>query len=89
MSDSKKHYVYILKCSDNTLYTGWTTNVEKRVATHNSGRGAKYTRARRPVELVYSEEYGDKIEAQHREREIKKLTRMQKEELIKSAQKDS
>lgn len=82
MSENKKHFVYILRCADGTLYTGWTTDVEKRVETHNSGNGAKYTRARRPVELVYVEEYDDKIEAQHRERAIKKLTRTKKEELI-------
>lgn len=81
-SENKKHFVYILRCADGTLYTGWTTDVEKRVATHNSGNGAKYTRARRPVELVYVEEYDDKIEAQRRERAIKKLTRAKKEELI-------
>ena len=78
----KKHYVYILRCADGTFYTGWTTDVEKRVETHNSGNGAKYTRSRRPVELVYTEEFGDKIEAQHRERAIKKLTRTEKEKLI-------
>ena len=82
MSEKQKHFVYILKCADGTLYTGWTTDVEKRVETHNSGNGAKYTRARRPVELVYVEEYDDKIEAQRRERAIKKLTRAKKEELI-------
>ena len=78
----QKHYVYILRCADGTLYTGWTTDVEKRLETHNSGKGAKYTRSRRPVELVYTEEFEDKIEAQHREREIKKLTREGKEKLI-------
>ena len=82
MSEKQKHFVYILKCADGTFYTGWTTDVEKRVETHNSGNGAKYTRARRPVELVYVEEYDDKIEAQRRERAIKKLTRAKKEELI-------
>lgn len=76
-------YVYILMCSDDTLYTGWTTNLKHRVAVHNSGKGAKYTRSRRPVELVYYEEYDDKIEAQRRERAIKKLTRVEKEKLIK------
>lgn len=75
-------YVYILRCSDDTLYTGWTTDLRHRVATHNSGKGAKYTRSRRPVELVYYEEYDDKIEAQRRERAIKKLTRAEKEKLI-------
>lgn len=79
---SKPQYVYILRCSDGTLYTGWTTDLKHRVAVHNSGKGAKYTRSRRPVELVYHEEYSDKIEAQRRERAIKKLTRAKKEKLI-------
>lgn len=76
------HYVYILRCADDTLYTGWTTDVEKRVAAHNSGKGAKYTRARLPVELVYTEEFDDKVEAQRREYAIKQLTRSEKETLI-------
>lgn len=80
-----KHYVYILKCADDTLYTGWTTDVKKRVETHNSGKGAKYTRARLPVELVYTEEFEDKIEAQKREYAIKQLTRAEKESLIESS----
>ena len=81
---SKKYYVYILRCADDTLYTGWTTDVEKRVATHNAGKGAKYTRARLPVELVHTEEFDDKIEAQKREYAIKQLTRAEKEALIES-----
>ena len=79
----KKHYVYILKCSDGTYYTGYTTDPEKRTQTHNSGKGAKYTRARIPVELIYTEEYDDKIEAQRREYAIKQLTRAEKEALMK------
>ncbi len=78
------HYVYMLRCADDTLYTGWTTDVKKRVETHNSGKGAKYTRARLPVELVYTEEFDDKTEAQKREYAIKQLTRAEKETLIKS-----
>ena len=78
------HYVYILRCADDTLYTGWTTDVERRVAVHNSGKGAKYTRARLPVELVYTEEFEDKIEPQKREYAIKQLTRAGKEALIES-----
>lgn len=77
------HYVYILRCADDTLYTGWTTDVEKRVATHNSGKGAKYTRARLPVELVYTEMFDNKAEAQKREYAIKQLRRLEKEKLIK------
>lgn len=80
----EKHYVYILRCADDTLYTGWTTDVKKRVVTNNSGKGAKYTRARLPVELVYTEEFDDKIEAQKREYAIKQLTRAEKEALIES-----
>ncbi|MFU0800302.1 MAG: GIY-YIG nuclease family protein [Xylanivirga thermophila] len=75
-------YVYILKCADNTLYTGWTNDLDKRLNAHLSGRGAKYTRCRLPVELVYTEEYEDKRSAQKREYEIKQLTRKQKLQLI-------
>lgn len=75
-------YIYILKCCDNTYYTGYTTSLEKRVRTHNEGKGAKYTRSRRPVELVYSEVFETKSEALKREYQIKKLTRNQKEQLI-------
>ena len=75
-------YTYILKCSDNTLYTGWTTNLERRLATHNQGKGAKYTRTRLPVTLVYWETFDTKKEAMQREAAIKKLSRPQKERLI-------
>ncbi|ABK60636.1 GIY-YIG nuclease family protein [Clostridium novyi] len=77
-------YTYILECSDSTLYTGWTTDINKRVKTHNSGKGAKYTRARRPVTLKYYEEFKTKEEAIKRECEIKKFTRKKKLELIKN-----
>ncbi|MDR0571161.1 MAG: GIY-YIG nuclease family protein [Clostridiales Family XIII bacterium] len=76
------NYAYILRCADGTLYTGWTNDLERRVAAHNSGRGCKYTRARVPVELVYYEEFEDKLEAQRRERAIKKLSRQEKELLF-------
>ena len=56
----KRNYTYMVKCSDGTLYTGWTTDLEHRVKAHNDGEGAKYTRSRRPVELVYYEEYATK-----------------------------
>lgn len=82
------NFVYILKCADGTYYTGWTTDPERRVRTHNSGKGAKYTRSRRPVELVYLEEYDDKISAQKREYAIKRLSRSEKEELIGSYDQD-
>lgn len=77
------YYTYILRCSDNTLYTGWTTNVKKRVAVHNLGKGAKYTRGRIPVELAYCEVFDTKAEAMKREAEIKQLRRAQKELLMK------
>lgn len=76
------NYVYILRCSDESLYTGWTNSLEKRIKAHNSGKGAKYTKPRLPVELVYFEEYEDKIEAMKREYEIKQLTRVKKLKLI-------
>ena len=75
-------YVYILRCSDKTLYTGWTNDLEKRIEKHNSGEGAKYTRGRTPCKLVYFEEYETKIEATKREYAIKKLTRDEKKKLI-------
>ena len=77
------NYTYILKCSDETLYTGWTNDLEKRINAHNAGKGAKYTKNRRPVELAYYEEFAAKEEAMSREYAIKQLTRRKKEELIK------
>ena len=76
------YYVYILKCRDGTLYTGITTDVQKRLATHNSGKGAKYTRSRLPVTLLYQEPQPDKSAALKRENAIKALTRPQKLALI-------
>ena len=76
---------YILKCADNTLYTGWTTDLQKRLNAHNQGKGAKYTRSRRPVELVYYEEFSTKQEAMRRERAIKCLSRAEKLELIQGS----
>ena len=76
------NYIYIVRCSDGTLYTGWTNDLEKRIKAHNEGRGAKYTRARRPVELVYSETLETKEEAMRREYAIKHMTREQKIKLI-------
>ncbi len=75
-------YVYMLRCADGTLYTGWTSDLAQRVKVHNSGHGAKYTRSRTPVTLVYSEEVSDKPAALKREYAIKQLTREQKEKLI-------
>ena len=77
------NYVYILRCNDDSLYTGWTNNLEKRIKAHSNGKGAKYTKARLPVELVYFEEVEDKIGAMRREYAIKKLTREEKLLLIK------
>ena len=79
----KKAFVYILECGDGSLYTGWTTDVEARVETHNSGEGAKYTRSRLPVKLVYFEEVEGRSAALKREAAIKKLTRKKKLLLIK------
>ncbi|MDO4859828.1 MAG: GIY-YIG nuclease family protein [Bacillota bacterium] len=81
-SDNNKNYVYIVECCDGSLYTGWTTDVEKRVEAHNSGKGAKYTRSRRPVKLVYTEELPTKEDALSREAAIKKLTPVKKRQLI-------
>lgn len=75
-------YVYILECKDGSYYTGWTTDVDARVTAHNSGSGAKYTRSRLPVKLVYVEPVADRSAALKREAVIKKLTRAQKEKLI-------
>ena len=75
-------YLYILRCKDDSLYTGITTDVEKRLEAHRSGKGAKYTRGRAPLELVYREECGDHSEALRREAEIKRLSREEKLKLI-------
>ena len=75
-------YVYILRCDDDTLYTGYTVNLDERIETHNNGLGAKYTRGRLPVKLVYQEEYNSKSEALKREIRIKKLSRDKKLNLI-------
>lgn len=80
------NYTYIVKCSDETLYTGWTNNLKKRLEAHNSGKGAKYTKNRRPVELVYFEEYDTKQEAMKREYAIKQLSRQKKLAFIHSHQ---
>ena len=76
------NYTYILKCSDNTFYTGWTNDLEKRLVDHNRGKGAKYTRGRRPVELAYYERFDSKEEAMKRERQIKRLSKADKLKLV-------
>ncbi|HHW29570.1 MAG TPA: GIY-YIG nuclease family protein [Syntrophomonadaceae bacterium] len=78
------YYVYILRCGDGTLYTGWTNDLENRLKAHKEGRGAKYTRGRGPLQLVYTEEFENKSEAVKREYYIKKMSRKQKETLINS-----
>lgn len=74
----KNYYVYLVKCRDSSFYCGYTDDVQKRINAHNSGRGAKYTRSRGPVELVYCEKFSHKSDAMRRECEIKKLTHTQK-----------
>lgn len=80
------NYVYLLRCSDDTLYCGWTTDLSARVSAHNNGSGAKYTRSRLPAELVYYEEYDDRHEALSREWHIKRLGREEKRKLISESQ---
>lgn len=79
------NYTYIVKCSDKTFYTDWTNDLEKRIEMHNSGKGAKYTKARLPVELVYYEAFDTKEEAMSREWHIKRLSRSEKQKLIEAA----
>ena len=83
------YYTYVVKCSDGSLYTGYTNDLEKRVSAHNEGKGARYTRSRRPVELVYYEEYPTKEEAMSREWHIKQLTKAEKEKIIGLAKSDT
>ena len=78
------NYTYILQCSDGTYYTGWSNDLEKRIRIHNEGSGARYTRSRLPVKLVYYEAFDTKEEAMSREWHIKQLSREQKEKLIHS-----
>ncbi len=78
----KEAFVYILKCADETLYSGYTTDVQKRLKAHNLKKGAKYTKSRLPVHLVYSEKCASKSDALKREHEIKKYTKQQKQQLI-------
>lgn len=80
------NYTYLVKCADNTLYCGWTNHLEKRMEAHNQGKGAKYTKTRRPVELVYYESYPTKEEAMRREVQIKKLSRKDKLFLIENSE---
>ena len=83
-----KNVTYILKCNDNSLYTGWTNDITHRLKMHNEGKGAKYTRGRGPVELVYLEDFETKQEAMSREAKIKRLTRKEKLLLIETYQQE-
>lgn len=78
MEITNKHYMYVLKCNDDTLYTGYTNDIEKRMRTHNSGKGAKYTRSRLPIQCIYFEQFETKSQAMSAEYFFKKKTRQQK-----------
>lgn len=82
MKSNKKYYAYMLRCSDGTIYSGYTTDPYKREKVHNSGKGAKYTRARLPVKLEYFEEFDNKIDAMKREYALKQYTHKEKERII-------
>ena len=81
---TEKNYTYLLRCSDGSLYCGWTNHLKERVKAHNEGKGAKYTKSRRPVELVYYEIFSTKQEAMRREWEVKQLSRREKLQLIEA-----
>lgn len=80
-------YMYVVECADGTLYTGYTTNIKRRIRTHNAGKGAKYTRARRPVKLIYEEAFASKSEALKAEYAFKQKTRQAKWRYIQQHQK--
>lgn len=80
----QKYYAYLARCNDDTLYAGYTNNLEEREAKHNDGKGAHYTKIRRPIKIVYSEEFVNRSDAMKREWQLKKLKREEKENLIKS-----
>lgn len=83
------HYFYVLQCSDTSYYAGYTNNLEKRIATHNAGKGAKYTKARTPVSCIYFEQFESKQEALRKEYAFKQLTRAQKIQYMRSHANDS
>lgn len=87
--EQTKHYFYVLECKDESYYAGYTNNLNKRLAVHNSGKGAKYTKSRLPVVLLWHEEYETKIEAMKKEYWFKQLSRRQKEQYILKEQKKS
>jgi putative endonuclease len=82
------NYTYLVECADGTLYCGWTNDIEKRISDHNAGKGAKYTKPRLPVKLVYYETFGTKEEAMKREWQIKQLTRAEKKKLVNGFEKN-
>jgi putative endonuclease len=84
-----EYYCYVLECADGTLYTGWTTHPQRRLREHNAGRGARYTRTRRPLRLAYVEQLPDRSAAMQRERAIKSLSRDRKLALIESQDRPS
>lgn len=88
-ADMDENYTYIVRCADGTLYTGWTNDLKKRIKAHNAGKGAKYTKTRRPVELVYFEHFATKEEAMSREYHIKQLKHAQKQALIDEMNKNN
>ena len=85
----ERNYVYLLRCADDSLYCGWTTDLGGRIRAHNEGTGAKYTKSRRPVELVYVEEYENRHEALSREWHIKRLSRAEKLHLLEKAEEET
>lgn len=81
--ENNKYYAYMVRCADNSIYSGYAVDPYKREKVHNTGKGAKYTRTRLPVKLVYFEEFDNKIEAMKREYAFKQYTHKEKEEIIK------
>ncbi|MFS0645369.1 GIY-YIG nuclease family protein [Siminovitchia sp. 179-K 8D1 HS] len=86
MGNNNKHYFYVLQCSDGSYYGGYTVDPERRLAEHNGGKGAKYTRARLPANMIHLEEFGDKGEALRAEYAFKRLSRHQKEQFLKAGE---
>ena len=82
---SEKHYAYMVRCNDNTIYSGYAVDPYKREQVHNTGKGAKYTRNRLPVKLVYFEEFDNKVDAMKREYAFKKYTHSEKEKMIRNS----
>lgn len=85
MERKNNYYFYVLECNDGSFYGGYTVDIDRRLSQHNEGTGAKYTRARRPVKLIYSERFPTKREAMKKEAEFKKLTRRKKEQFLQKA----